>query len=715
MKTKRIKNIVLKAVFIFIFLCVPLYSDPKTISLININDTCGKYMIGKNIELYADKEKKFNIDDIIKDSNALNPKILWKRSNSNVPPIGFSSYRYWVRFAVKNESKKKQLWNLVQEYPLIDNIWFYTITENHKYSVQRAGDHFPFSQREIPYRNFVFRLNSNPNEQTHYYMCIESTSSVNIQLIIISRIELIKKISNEQMLLGLYYGLLIVMAFYNFFIFISIRDKSYLYYIIWILGYGMYQLTLNGLAFQYFWPNHIWWGNNSLPFFTFVGASAGLQFVRSFLKTDENLPVMDKIILGLIIIQFMGLLLTFFLPYSVVMKFGTAIIIPMTIFTIIVGIISLMKGIRAVRFFLMASSALFIGITVYALKTLGLLPSNFVTDWSQQFASALEVTLFSLALADRINVIKHERKIAQTEKNNVQEKYRALFEGSKDTIFTMDEKWNITSVNKAIQSQFHLKPEDVISKNLMDFIYQYEDEDGLTKKTIQEKLEIFAMERMPISFKTQFKLPISQEPIDIRIDLEYIKISGKDEVMGKASTIVEDTLIQYFEYEKQRLSIGNYLSTTEEISYRVTRNLSKYMDSRDIALIRIALREIIINSIEHGNLNISYEEKTKAMMNNKYFELLTQRQNDPQYAAKKIEILYSIDPEKVIYKITDQGKGFDYKKILEDSSKSANESLLTHGRGITLSKNIFDKIQFNKRGNQVLLVKRFRKDGRPLL
>lgn len=78
----------------------------------------------------------------------------------------------------------------------------------------------------------------------------------------------IQKIDTDKTLLGAYAGVMIAMTLYNLFIFASIRDRDYLYYILFVAGFLLFMFTLNGLAFQYLCPNWIWWGNNSLPFFS---------------------------------------------------------------------------------------------------------------------------------------------------------------------------------------------------------------------------------------------------------------------------------------------------------------------------------------------------------------------------------------------------------------------------------------------------------------
>ncbi len=134
------------------------------------------------------------------------------------------------------------------------------------------------------------------------------------------------------------------------------------------------------------------------------------------------------------------------------------------------------------------------------------------------------------------------------------------------------------------------------------------------------------------------------------------------------------------------------------------------MEKNDTNMIRIGLREIIINSIEHGNLNVSFEEKTEAIMNDRYFEFINERQIHPDFRDKRVKIEYLISASRAIYKITDQGKGFNHRKFLSALNDDPAELMLSHGRGINMVKSIFDEVRYNSKGNQVLLVKHLKKD-----
>ena len=288
-----------------------------------------------------------------------------------------------------------------------------------------------------------------------------------------------------------------------------------------------------------------------------------------------------------------------------------------------------------------------------------------------------------------------------------EEKYRLLVEGTNDIIFSLDENWNFKTVNNAIKKQLNYFPQQVQSMNFLDTLYNAEEE-SVSRQMVAAILSRFARDRNPVSFKAEFKSGYSSEPKELHVKLEYLDIEGKNEILGKAQRVAEDALIKYFVAEKLAYEIGNYLFTAEEISYRITRNLARYIDSREVNAVRISLRELIINAIEHGNLNISFEEKTNQMMRGDYFNFLSSRQNDPLYADKKVIIEYAIDPEYVTYCITDQGEGFDHKSLCSIDVDNINQEMVTHGRGILMARGTFDELEYNEKGNQVIIKKFFK-------
>ncbi len=288
-----------------------------------------------------------------------------------------------------------------------------------------------------------------------------------------------------------------------------------------------------------------------------------------------------------------------------------------------------------------------------------------------------------------------------------EEKYRRLVEGSNDIIFSLDDQYRFLTANKALVHQLQIQPEAVRDKHILELIHADQEELEVSRSVVTSKLNELVEQRQPVAFKAYFKSKYTVEPKELQVKLEYVNIKGKNEILGKASRVMDDVLMKHFVSEQQKFRIDNSLVTADEITYRLTRNVAKYLPVREGTLLRVALREIIINAIEHGNLNISFEDKSRAIMENRYIHFIAERQKDPVCRNRRVTIDYEVSPEKVIYRICDEGKGFDYQSMLEKDIEELNESMTAHGRGLKLSQEFFDTISFNELGNEVFLVRYF--------
>ena len=285
-------------------------------------------------------------------------------------------------------------------------------------------------------------------------------------------------------------------------------------------------------------------------------------------------------------------------------------------------------------------------------------------------------------------------------------RYRLLVEGTDDLIFSLNTDFNFITINSTMSKTLGLSTIDIKNKNFFDILFEKTNERSVTIHLIKDKFERLINEKKPVQFKGEFKSVFRAEPIELHCRLEYLEIEGRNEIIGKAVHAADDALIRYFKDEQQKYVIGNYLVTAEELSHRISRNLVKYIKQKESTLVRIALREILVNAIEHGNLNITFDEKSKVKSHKEYMKILAQRQKDVRYKDRNILIEYSINENKVVYKITDDGDGFNHEQYIS-RIEEVNDSLLSHGRGILMAKNIFDEIIYNEKGNQVTLIKHF--------
>jgi len=300
-----------------------------------------------------------------------------------------------------------------------------------------------------------------------------------------------------------------------------------------------------------------------------------------------------------------------------------------------------------------------------------------------------------------------ELNAANKDLRHSEEKYRLLVEGSHEIIFSLDMNWNFLTANKTIHRELGLHPDEIKGRNFMDLVYNEPEDMGVTRRLVREKLEEFTLSRKPAAFRVKFMPLLGSEASEFSVRLETVQFMGKTEILGKAISVTEDTLLKNFVGERQRYVIGNSLLTAEDLSLRLVRNLERYLDAGQVANIRIGLREMIINSIEHGNLDISFDEKTNELLHGNYKELIRRRRMDPLYRNRKVTIEYALNSKRAVYRIKDQGNGFDYSSIMYRNMDDINREMLSHGRGILMSRGVFDVVRYRGIGNDVTLVKYF--------
>ena len=118
--------------------------------------------------------------------------------------------------------------------------------------------------------------------------------------------------------------------------------------------------------------------------------------------------------------------------------------------------------------------------------------------------------------------------------------------------------------------------------------------------------------------------------------------------------------------------------------------------------VAFGLNELIVNGVEHGNLQIGYEEKTKLQETDQWEEEIVRRQISPEHAHKFVEVTFERHPDRIQLTVTDQGLGFDWSDYQEIKPQRLLES---HGRGIAMAKALsFDHLEYVGPGNRVFCV-----------
>lgn len=156
--------------------------------------------------------------------------------------------------------------------------------------------------------------------------------------------------------------------------------------------------------------------------------------------------------------------------------------------------------------------------------------------------------------------------------------------------------------------------------------------------------------------------------------------------------------------ESRVLEIPNDLNVVSGVVNHITATLHHFFDEQTVHGIQGALIEMIVNAIEHGNLEISYEEKTKALENEKLTELIQAKSEHPSLARRRVHLFYELDGQEVRFCIEDEGNGFNIHDVPDPGHP--DNLWLGHGRGILMTRALMDEVHYTEKGNRVTLIKR---------
>lgn len=331
--------------------------------------------------------------------------------------FGFVDGAYWFHARVANANHVDSRWLLVLEYALLDQVDLYVRHADGAIEHYQSGDRHPFSQRSVSYRHPNFWLQITPGQPLDLLLRAQSKSSMQVPLTLYTPTAFTELARDAQLGMGIYYGILLALLFYNLILFVSLRDRSHFLYSLHVLGFGLVLFCLNGFAFEYFWPNSTWLANAAVPMSMSFAMLAMHLFARDFLELPRRSPLGNRVLLGLMAFHLAMLLASPFLDYRTAVLIGTAMVFPGVGAVIGVAIAVARRGFRPALLFLLAWAMLLAGTMVYAMVSFGMVSKTFATEYGMQIGSAAEMIFLSFALAYRWAALRADNERIAREAN----------------------------------------------------------------------------------------------------------------------------------------------------------------------------------------------------------------------------------------------------------------------------------------------------------
>ncbi|MBI1766902.1 MAG: receptor [Bacteroidetes bacterium] len=314
---------------------------------------------------------------------------------------------YWVKLVLRLSNASDKFWLLEFYDQTIDSLTAFVPQEEGVYKKIALGDHQRFTSRVFVHKNFELPLHFQNHEPGVYFFKVRSHEFADIRIALRSTNYFIYYALNEYYLYGMFYGMILIITLYNFMVYLAIREVKFIYYIFYILSVALYAMSYDGIGFQYLWPTHPKINDWAVGVSLYSVIVWSLIFTKRFLSARANAPALDRLLTLVIIARTLWFIVSLTV-FPKLLTFRVLEIIPLsTIF--LTAIVVWKNGYQPARFFVIAYGILFSGFFLRTLVYFNVIPFTIITHYSLHFSFVFEMLFLTVALGDRIRILKDNR------------------------------------------------------------------------------------------------------------------------------------------------------------------------------------------------------------------------------------------------------------------------------------------------------------------
>lgn len=368
--------------------------------------------LGQKVQYLVEDGEHINFESLSQNPDQFN----WKKTLTDTPNFGFNVSPHWFLMDLANESVSSVAWLLQIKYPLLDFIDVYLIKDAGKIEQWHTGDQRNYDTRTYDYRNFLFPIELETLEEAKLLIRVDNAGSMQVPMILWDEKEFYKSEQKSSIPNGIFMGLFLVLIIYNFFLYISTKDSSYLYYVLFASSFISFFMSISGYGFQYIWPNSLFFQQHCVFVFVCLANIGMAEFTIRFLRIPEYNRIIYRMLRIVTVVTSIIFCLMIFLPY----KFMIQVLMLACLYT---ATISTIVGLRKIA--TMGMSAIFyasgwvimaVGIFLLILNKFAVIEATLITE----YAAPASVIIFSLLLSFALGIrIQEERKSLLIAENKV--------------------------------------------------------------------------------------------------------------------------------------------------------------------------------------------------------------------------------------------------------------------------------------------------------
>lgn len=446
------KNIFSKSVFIAFFALS--FADMALGVPAKLSDVNNSF-IGKTLTILEDPYNTLTLEEVIQSRDK------FIQSKEAIPNYGLTTRGYWFHAEYINDTQTSD-WVFQFEPTNIDYIHLYRMVPGSEPIFMKAGQSVSGNDFPMDRPKATFPFEVEPNEKVEFYFFVSDAGILSFPMKLIEAHVEEAIFIKENMVMGIYFGILIVMILYNLFLYFGTRVISYMYYCIYLFGMIIAMGMQGGYTEQYLWPEaSLWWKNYA----AFLVTSAFLCFgATAFMASFLEIKPSDKFIYKSYKFLFVYYLTAPFayavLPVIYFVHIWSVMSMICFVLAIYAGIVYYLRGFKPARLYLASWAILIAAIIKLMLNFMGIGEADLFSKYGIQFGSAMEAILLALALADRINYLQVEKEEIRLE--SLQSKHHLEIMEIKQKMFEHD-------LDKARRIQIGLIPSLQNEPNLSGF------------------------------------------------------------------------------------------------------------------------------------------------------------------------------------------------------------------------------------------------------
>lgn len=333
------------------------------------------------------------------------------KANKNYVPKNYNTASvYWYRFRIEHDKESGKKWMLEFFDQSINDLSLFVPDDYGSYHAHYFGTNYAFAKREYQHKNFTYDLSNKTDHVLTYYVRLKSPHSISAIIVLRDLKWFVGYALNEYFLFGLFYGMIIVFSLYNLLMYFAIKEKKYLFYVLYNLSIGLYEMCSDGIAFQYLWPNYPGMNTYGFGIALFASSLFGLLFTINFLYLKYKAPQFYRFLLTIIVLRSLFFITCLF--YTSLFNLKVVEFIPLL--AVFSASVYVMRQHYQPATFLVAGYGFLVGgFIVKILLLLKWIPYGPFSYYSLSFCFLVEMILVSFAIGNSIRTLRKKKDRAQ--------------------------------------------------------------------------------------------------------------------------------------------------------------------------------------------------------------------------------------------------------------------------------------------------------------